>query len=208
MALPVGTGTFKGQAAYYYSRRRRKGLYDPASQLFITHRYTTSDTNIATATVFPGTVRAAPVTFAFDLIRTGAANGIVFEFGSTTRGVAVWLNGNDLGVAAGTGTAAPTNGVTLNLTGALPATGARFRFVLAITPGNGRVELWRNGTLVAQGTASAGSFGGDWADTDNGAVGAVQGTVNDRVPAGQRVALANTTIVGPLEVYARQRAGA
>ncbi|MCI0391685.1 MAG: hypothetical protein MOB07_23315 [Acidobacteria bacterium] len=206
---PIKLNTLTGQTAYYYSRRRRKGLLDPASVLFTTHRYTTADTNINTATVFGDAAsRTRPVTFAFALTRSGVGAGIVFEFGSTTRGVAVWVSGNNVGVAAGTGTATPNNGVTLAATNALPATGQRFQFVLAINPGDGRVELWRNGLRVASGQSVAGTFGGEWADTNNGAVGNLQGTVNDRVPVGERVALANVAIVGPLKVYLHQRAGA
>jgi hypothetical protein len=198
-----------GAAAYYYARRRRKGLQDPTSQLFITHRFGVADTNIATGTVFPqSNVRSFPVTFSFELTRSGVGAGVVFEFGSTTRGVAVWADGNNVGVAAGAGTGAPNNGVTLTATNGLPSTGRRFKFALTMTPGNGVVELYRDGDLISGGVAVANTFNGEWADTDAGAVGNLQGTVNDRVPIGKRIALANVALVGQLKVFLRQRAGA
>lgn len=115
----------RGQATYYHARRRRLGLLAPASTLFRTHTFTTDDTEIDGAVTFGNSgSRLMPVTFAFALLRTGAAAGLVFEFGGEDRGVAVWLDGADVGVAAGAGeTASEDDGVTLLADDVLPAAG-------------------------------------------------------------------------------------
>lgn len=315
-------------AQLYNARRRRKALFDPASGLFRTHVFTTADTNIDTAAVFGDSdSRTLPITFAFSLLRTGTGDGIVLEFGSDARGLAVWVDGADLNVAAGAGTVSADDGITLNAADALPlatsATGTltltgnaadgetvsingraytfqdaltnvdgnvligasasdtldnliaainlsagsgtlyaaltvanddvsaaagsgdtmdvtalipgdgahsvslaetvsagqwnapalrggspASRFVVSVNPGVGTVGLYRNGLLIGKEIAVNGDFGGAWADTDNGAIGDIQNTANDRVPGGNQIPLANVDIIGGVSVYLHQRAGA
>ena len=302
-------------------------MQDPSAGLYRTHSYTVADTDIDTDGVFGDTAsRTQAVTFAFAILRSGASEGIVLDFGSAARGVAVWLDGADVGVAAGAGTGAADDGVTLLAEDALPVMvangtltltgnaantqtvtiGSRtytfqtvltnvagnvligasasdsldnliasitagagsgtlyaaattvhpdltasagsgdtmvvsaklpgsngnkiglsetlasgswsytslrggvdaLKFVVSVVPGTGTVELFRNGALVASGASVSGSFDGSWADDGNGAIGAVQGAVNDRVPVGSRIALANASLVGPVSVFLHQRAGA
>lgn len=115
----------KGQVLAFYKRRRRMALLDPASKLFRTHVFTTADDDIDTEAVFGDDAsRTQPVTFAFLLSRSGTGSGVVFEFGSADRGVAVWIDGGDIGVAAGAGLAASTDdGADFVVEDALPLAG-------------------------------------------------------------------------------------
>lgn len=315
------------QGLTYQRQQRRKALLDPARKMRRTHRFTTASTNVDTAGVFGSTAsRSQPVSFGFRLLRTGVAAGLIFEFGSATRGVAAYLVGGDLIVAAGAGTGSADDGVTLTLTAAVPlalaatatltlasnpvdgatitigaktytiqatltnvdgnvkrgatasdtidnliaainlgagsgtayaaamtthpevsaAAGAGdtmtltalifgdgansipltkpdagywsgatlrggtapHRFVVAINPGIGKVEVYRGGRLIGFASAVNGSFGGAWADTANGAIGNVQGASINRVPGGSQIALANASLPGGVDVFLHQRANA
>lgn len=177
---------------------------DPSRRLSRAVRLTTADTNITTADLFgDATARSKPVTFAFTLLRSGAAAGLIFEFGSATRGGAAYVSSGTLVVVAGAGTGSADDGVTLSIANALPD-GKATKFVVTINPGKGTVKVWRRGTLIGQATAVNAGFGGAWTDTAAGAVGNVQGAANNRVPGGSQVALANCQLVGGLDVYLRQ----
>lgn len=142
-----------------------------------------------------------PVTFSFSLSRSDSAEGVLFEFGSEDRGIAVWSDGSDLGVGAG---ASGDDGVTLEVEDALLTEDQSYKFVLSVIPGSGIVRLYRDGHLVSSGQAVNGSFDGAWADTNDGGVGDVSGTVSSRVPEGMRIALANVALIGALSVYVGQ----
>lgn len=94
---------------------------DPSRRLSRAVRLTTADTNIATDELFgDADARSKPVAFAFSLLRTGAAAGLIFEFGSATRGGAVYVSSGTLVVVAGAGTGSADDGVTLSIANALP----------------------------------------------------------------------------------------
>jgi hypothetical protein len=152
------------------------GLLDPSSVLFRTHVFTDADTDIETGLVFGDEAsRSRPVAFGFALSRSDAGAGIVLCFGSANRGLAVWADGADLGVAAGAGSG--DDGLDFVVTDALPVTDAQFKFVLSVNPGNGLVELFRCGKLMGAETSPDASFGGAWADLD-AAVGVLTLTGN------------------------------
>lgn len=192
------------QSTLYHARRRRKGLFDPASALFRTHTFTDADTDIDTADSFGDEdSRLQPVTFAFSLSGDDAGEGLVFEFGSEDRGVAVWVDGNDIGVAAGA-SADEGYGLDFLAEDALPERADPFKFVLSVIPGLGLAGLWRNGQLLKWGQTERETFNGAWADDDNGAIGDSSGTVNTRVPMASRTALAGVALVGFFSVYLHQ----
>lgn len=191
----------------FFMRERRRKLRDPRLGLFGTHSFPDNTTNIATDSVFPN--RAQPITFAVDLRRTGAAPvGVVFEVGDATTGLAIWVptGTTDVAFAAG-GTG--NNGVTLTANGAIAGLGVLARVVVAVIPGTGHGRLWINGQLQGAARAVAGSFPATWAasgpTTNEGAVGEIDGTVTARVPVGDRVPLADVSIVTPVRGFQGQR---
>jgi hypothetical protein len=153
------------QTQLYNARKRRRGLQDPSSVLFRTHVFAITDTDIETGLVFGDEMsRSKAVTFAFILSRSGAGSGVVLCFGSANRGIAVWSNGADIGVAAGAGSG--DDGLDFVVTDALPVVNSFFKFVLSVNPGNGSVKLHRNGHVVGGGIAANESLNGAWADFD------------------------------------------
>lgn len=135
-------------------RQRRRALMDPSSRLRRTHRFTVASTNVDTDDVFGSTAsRSQPVSFAFRLLRTGAAAGLIFEFGSATRGVAAYVDGADLVVAAGAGTGSADDGVTLSITDAVPlASAATATLTLASNPVDGATIIIGAKTYTIQAT--------------------------------------------------------
>lgn len=188
-----GVRTAQQQAALFHARERRRGLYEPSLDLHRTHRLSNAQGAIDVGDMFPS--RLEPITLAFTVVRTGASNGVLFEFGSAARGFAAALDVGDLIVAAGEGIAS-SDGVTLTLAGALPEEGVKYRVAIAIVPGLGSARAWVNGALVGSDVSASGSFGGDWAADEAGRIADVSGTIIDRIPVGQRVALADASIVG------------
>jgi hypothetical protein len=123
----------------YYQRKNRRALRDPASALYRTHSFTIADTDIDTAAVFgDDTSREQPVTFAFSLSRSGVGAGLVLDFGSDTRGLAVWVDDGDVNVAAGAGSGSADDGVTLNAADAMLLTVAKATLTLSGNAGNGQ----------------------------------------------------------------------
>ncbi len=197
------------QTALFYRRDNRRRSADPSTALFRTHTFAAGATNIDTAGAFGDTAsRSRAISFAFTLTRSGSGDGVVVEFGSASRGFAVWLSGANMGVAAGASTGGGTsaNGTSVVITNALPVTGRKYRFTIAIDPGPGRIEVWRDGKRIGSVQAAGSTFNGPWADTGNGCVGNVTGTVIDRVPLANRIAMANAALVGPISAYLHQRA--
>lgn len=188
-------------ATAFRLREQRKGRQDPFYGLAWTSRFTAADNPLDTDALFPGRDRA--ITVAFDLIRTGVAAGVVFELGTTGAGLAAWVDGNDLGIAAGSFTVAD-DGVDEVYTEALPVTGQRFRFVFATNPRTGEVRLWRDGILQVRAAAVSGDFSNVWSADAFGAVGALSGLATDRIPAPSKVPLANCDLVGSLRFAYRQ----
>lgn len=181
---------------------RRRSLYDPVYGLSRTHRYPVGTTDIVTGTAFP--VRTKPVSFAITInITDTIPAGVVFELGSATTGVAVWIASADRKLYAAFGDASAADGVTL--TGPVCVDGQKLRIVVACIPESGKARMWVNGKLVAWGTASGGEFPNGWADTGAGAMGEVNTSITTRVAVGDRITLANADIVAPLSIYQNQR---
>lgn len=157
--------------------------------------------SIDTGAVFP--VRSGLITFTTAIRITGAAPlGMVFEFGSSTRGCGLAVAG---ALMAGTGGGNTTEAATaiFDYLSTMPV-GLELELVLALRPGTGEVRLWGNGQELARAAASSGSFGGDWADTEAGSFAQVAaGTV----PAGISIANQDPVdfdVIQPLSVYVGQ----
>lgn len=136
--------------------------------------------------------------------RTAASpTGIILEFGSATVGLAIWFAVADGKIYAAAGDAGAADGVTL--AGIAPPQDQIIRIVFSVIPGSGKARLWVNGRLVAAGEATGGSLPNGWADTGGGAIGAVETTVTTRVPAADRVTLANAAILSPANAFQNQQ---
>lgn len=199
-----GVRTAQQQAALFHARERRRDRAARPLELFRTHRFTVAQGSIATGTVFPD--RLQELTLSLTVRRASAgSNGILFEFGDSTRGFAAALDGDDLIVAAGDADAS-TDGATLTLADALPATSRDYRLSIVVIPGKGEALVWIDGEFAGRAVSTSGSFGaGGWSSSGAGAIGAVQGTVIDRIPLGQRVSLANASIIGEVSAFDGQR---
>lgn len=187
----------------FNSRKQRLSLVDPAFPLSRTHTFDHDEAAIDTDAAFPD--RDKVITFAMAIKRSGASsNGVLFTLGGSTRGVAAAIDGTGLIFAAGA-VAASDDGVDITAANVFLGTGIPYRLVFSVHPNKGRVNLWVNGGSHTFGTSVNGTFNGDWGGTSNGAVGQVgAGGIIDRIPAGQRVTLADTLIVTPLSVYQNQ----
>lgn len=187
-------------SALYHHREARRGRHDPSGALYITARFDSGDNPIDTDAAFPD--RGLPITVAMVVKRTAAgSNGLLFDFGGTTTGFAAYLDGADLGFAAGA--AVGTDGGLITVSSALPATSQNFRLVFTVVPGFGVMRVWIDGLIKgALETASMSA----WAGTGDGAIGdAGAGGTTARVPAPQAVTLANAAVVGPARFYYSQR---
>ena len=211
-------------AQKFHARERRKSLYDPSYELLRTHQFAYNATGLVTGTVFPD--RTKPITFAVTTKVTDASpTGIILEFGSAADGVAIWYAVSDGKIYAAAGNSADKapdtywvdgditfiDGDTtwysggdegLTLAGEAPPLGQITRIVFSVIPGSGKGRLWVNGKLVAAGNTTGMTA---WADTGNGAIGAVEGTETTRVSAADRVTLANAAIISPANVFHNQR---
>lgn len=185
-------------AAAYNARRRRESLHDPAAGLFVTHRFVEGDT--ISSTSFPS--YRTPITFAIDVRTDPAANGVIFEIGSTV-GVGIAIDAsNGWIVAAAGGRVAGDPGLTVRHSYDGKTDGSLRRFVLAVIPGAKLLNLWLNGKLIAAGTTDAvGDF--LWADADDGGIGAVTRAPVNRLE--MEDSLTDAVVVSPLRVFYNQR---
>lgn len=189
------------QASHYHKRERRRTRVDPALGLFQTHSFVAADSGFDVGDAFPD--RTRPITIAVDIRRSGSSsNGIVFELGNAATGLAIWVTGS--AVYACAGNSAADAGVTLNVSNGIANTGSLMRIVFAVVPGTGAARLWVNGKLRAARTSANGALVDGFSADASGGIGAVSTAVIARVPAAQRVTLANVAIVGPVRVFAGQ----
>src|SRR5690554_2597939 len=144
------------QARLYRARERRLSHVDPAFLLSQTH-LSVGEEIPDTGTVFPD--RTRPITFRFGLRRSSLSDGVIFSFGSS-RQLVVTLDDSNLIVSVGDG--------SLRLGSSLPVADRLYRFVLAISPGESRAVLWRDGELADR---HAEPFGSEWADDGEGEIG-------------------------------------
>ncbi len=187
-------------------RRKARAGY---SENFITHLIHGSAgigvTPLVTDDIFPD--RSLPIMFQTRIrILTGVSQGLIFEFGSSTRGAAAWVEPNMIGIVAGNGGVANERASAVWDLGAALATSRIFQLTFVIVPGSGRVRLWDFGIRQADGVAVDNDFGpGDWADTENGSfASAVVGTVMADVPVGSRIAPSNFEVIEPLCIFNNQ----
>ncbi len=196
----------QGQAAYFHARERRRSLVGIV-ELFRTHRISggatmpVADIPIAT---FP--VLNTEVTFktAIRIADNAVARaGLIFEFGSSVAGVAIWLEDQIIGFRAG---ATGNDGVAGTFDNGVqwPAT-LELDLVAAVRPGLGLVALWANGKQIIKAQSVASSFtSNEWAAASAGSfAAAVQGTTPADVA--QTGAPANFEVIEPLSVYIGQR---
>lgn len=198
--LPLNTPRLASR--YFYARERRKGLFDPAYNLFETHRFDASQNPIDTGARFPSSAVIRPITFHTEVKRTGAApTGIILSFGSTPAGMAMWMEGADVGIAAGSG---GTNGVAATAQNLLVATDQTVRLTFVSIPGIGIIALFANHTLVTYAQAVDETFPSGWASDTAGAIAEAPAAVNDRIPAPRRVNLADAALVRPVRAFVGQ----
>lgn len=153
---------------------------------------------IDTDAVFPS--RGGLITFQTAIRITGAAPvGLVFEFGSSTRGCGVALSNQFASLTAG-GATTERAIATYDNTVALPI-GLEMDLVGAIRPGSGEIRLWGNGREIARDTAAAGNFGGDWADTEDGSFASIAAGTAPSAFAAVNQAPVDFEVIEPLSVY-------
>ena len=189
--MPTGT------RAYIAMRERQLRRRFPEYRLGTDRRLelTAANNPLKTITLFPN--RDQPLTIAMEITRDDAAsNGILFEVGGSARGIAAYIDADgDLGFVAG---ASGDDGVTVHVSTILPTVGQVYRLTFAMLTGSGKARVWVDGQLVGRGQAVGGDFNGLWGAPNNGAIGAIEGTVSSRGPAGQQAALTDATIIGPV----------
>lgn len=195
------------QQQLWQRRKHRRALVDPTLGMFC-HR-TIPDATTVVGTGYLDVLRAKVMTFAIAVVKTAtASDGIVYEFGNPTGGLALWFEQDGImRFCAGRGTGAPTQGVTMQVMN--PPVGRRMRVVAAVNPGDGKARVWVDGDLKAAAQASAGNMGGGWTDNANGRVNGAAGpgapnNTSDRIPTASRIALANVSIIAPLKLYHNQ----
>lgn len=181
----------------YQLQKNRKGRHDPSFQLKRTHIFDNGDNPFAVGTVFPN--RDRKITIAFEISRSDVANGMILDMGDTVTGLAIWMDSGTIGFAAGDAVA--DDGVELTLASALPAIDQKFKFILTVNPGNGKIIAWRDGLIIGRSQAVNTNLPNGWGAAANGAVEAVGTDVTPRVPVGARVALANASVIGKVSIY-------
>ncbi len=188
-------------------RRKARAGY---SQNFVTHLIHGSAgigvSPLVTDDIFPD--RSIPIQFQTRIrILAGVSQGLIFEFGSSTRGAAAWVEPNMIGIVAGNGAVANERVSAVWDLGAALATSRIFQLTFVIVPGSGRVRLWDFGIRRADGVAVDNDFGpGDWADTENGSfASALVGTVMADVPVASRIAPSNFEVIEPLTIFNGQQ---
>tara|TARA_R110000851_G_scaffold268071_2_gene420687 strand:+ start:17270 stop:17947 length:678 start_codon:yes stop_codon:yes gene_type:complete len=211
-----GIDSAEEQAVYFAARERRKSLAG-IPKLHRTHRFVGAAMAVATIdtdVVFTAAVRLAPITFKTAVRMTADGSvatehrGLVFEFGGTGNGCALWVGDQTIGFVAGGASASGNEAVALFDNGSELVAGMELELVVSIRPGNGdgRVRLWVNGIEKARATATNLTFAGPWAGTNDGsfASAAAGAQVHADVPAASAIAPDGFEVIEPLSVYAGQ----
>lgn len=194
------------QAVYFHSRERRKSLAG-LPELFRTHRIF-GTTVMAVSNIVVGTfpVRDSEVTFQTAIRiadNTTARAGLIFEFGSSTSGLALWMDDTTLNFRAGGTGNAGVSGVYDNVV-QWPAT-LELDLVAAVRPGLGLVAVWANGREIIKAQSIDTTFlNGEWAAASAGSFAEdVQGTTPADV--GETLAPVEFTVIEPMSVYVGSR---
>lgn len=204
--IRLQSGTARNQSGRFHSRERRASLAG-FPELYRTHRFVGAGVmpvaTIDTDVVFPSPSLSRPVTFRSVIEITGPnPTGLVFEFGSDTRGCGLALVGAFIGFVAG-GLTNESSFALFNA-GGDPLVGFRMDFTAAVDPGTGRVRVWRNGEELARDTSVDGDLGGDWSDAGDGSFASIgSGTVHPSIVAGNQAPV-GFEVVEPLSVYVGQ----
>lgn len=179
------------------SREQRRSNQTVVSGLHHTHSFLEADNPIPVSDAFAD--RDRPITVECEItITTTSPNGIVWEMGGGTGGMAVAVSNNFAAVYAGeTG----DDGVVA-LASTLPnVAGTKVKLVAAVDPGTGRAWLWINGKIAARGTSVNGALSNGWGTSQDGAVADIETSTHPDIPGPQAVALANATVNGRVRVY-------
>lgn len=205
--MATGEQSSLSRAAQHAARRRR--LSTLGGDLTRTHRLAgvaaLPVASIATGTIFP--VRTKPVTFRTKVQITenaGEHRGLVFEFGSTAAGCALWIGDETVGFHAGP--SGDTDGATAlyDLGAELPV-GLVLDLLASVNPGTGEVRLWGNGKEMARGKTGSGDGFAAWSDTAAGSFASnEQGTAVADVPSDSSQAPDGFEVLEPLSVYIGQ----
>jgi hypothetical protein len=160
--------------------------------------------SIDTGAIFPS--RSGLVTFKSAIRITensGEHRGLVFEFGDSATGAALWIGDETIGFHAGD--AGDDDGATaLYDNGAELPVGLEVSLVASVRSGDGRVRLWANGREIARAVAVNGGFAAWAADSEGSFAAIAQGTVVTDVPLDSRGAPAGFEVIEPLSVYINQ----
>jgi len=191
------------------ARERRRSLAG-MPELFRTHRFAGSAMGVASiSTPSSFASRAGPITFRTAIRITenaGVHRGLVFEFGGTTNGIALWIGDETIGFHSGP--AGLNDGATATFeNGAELPVGLELDLVCAAHPGKGQVRIWGNGRELARyQTKSGGPFNPMvWSGSNDGSfASAAQGTLVSDVPAESVGAPAGFEVIAPLSVYQKQ----
>ena len=201
----------QGQAVQFYARERRRSLLG-VPDLFRTHQIYGVERGeillelIDTGAVFPA--RDGTITFATTIRITpngGVHRGLVFCFGDSDGGCALWVEDEGIGFHAGK--AGIANGATaLYDAGAELPPGLELSLVAAVNVGNGRVRLWGNGREIARGQATSLIFDPpEWTSAGAGSFATVpSGTAVTDVPVSSVQAPDGFEVIRPLSVYVNQ----
>jgi len=189
--------TEQEQAVYFHARERRKSLAG-VPEMYRALRFPIPTSPVLAAS-FPN--RSSPVTFATAIrIIDAAPSGLIFAFGDVTTSLAFWVDGDTIGVRAGSSGDDAAIATFVNAGGDLPV-GLELDLVFAVRPGDGRVRLWGNGREIARAEAVNGQLPAGWAAASNGSfAGAAAGSLPAEVTAvGAPVGF---VVIEPLSVYA------
>jgi hypothetical protein len=185
---------------------RTRSFRDVSKGLFRRHRLGVSGA-IATAS-FPTAMLSQPITFMTEIEVSGvAAEGIVFEYGDSTTGVKLWIEGADtLAAAAGDGTPASNGGADGSATIAgLGTDGFRLQLVMAVSPGKGELRVWADGHLVIREDSVAAMTSNTWAASSAGVIAGIEnGTSNSRSTVDITAAPTDFAVVRSLETFIGQ----
>jgi hypothetical protein len=134
---------------------------------------------------------------------SGEHRGLVFEFGDSATGVALWVGDETIGFHAGDDGDADGATALFDNEAELPV-GAEYSLIAAVRPGDGRVRLWANGAEIARAQATNESIAAWSADSEGSFAAAAQGTVVTDVPVDSRGTPAGFDVIEPLSVYINQ----
>ena len=195
---------FKFPYPFVENRRKARAGF---SQNYVTHLIHGSAsigvTPLVTDDIFPS--RSLSIFFQTRiriLANGGVHRGLIFEFGSSSRGCAAWVGDNTIGLTAGSGSVADDRATAIFDLGGELSVGREFQLTLAIITGPGRVRIWDGGLRIADAIAVNNEFNGDYADTDNGSfASALVGTITPGVPPASQIAPSGFEVIEPLTIF-------